>query len=282
MKTVRINKIELPAVGLGTWRLGDLATNHETEVAAIRAGLDQGARVIDTAEMYGEGKAERIVRDAIKGYQRDQLFIIDKVLPTNAGRDQLVKSLDQSLSNVGTDYFDLYLLHWRGNIPLIETVTTMEKMVAQGKIKAWGVSNFDVQDLEELWSLPNGTHCVANQDLYNLDERGIEYDLLPLMRQHQLPLIAYSPLAQGDQLSGKLTTDPLLQELARNHQVSVYQIMLAWTLRNDNVLTIPKSSTPEHTLANWQAGEIEFSASELKALAKRFPRPDHKQPLATI
>lgn len=282
MKSVTINGIELPAVGIGTWNIGDDPQKEAAEVDAIRAGLDHGARVIDTAEMYGNGQSERVVRTAITGYQHDHLFIIDKVLPINAGHPQLEKSLDQSLKNVGTDYFDLYLLHWRGSIPLSETVTEMERMVAKGKIKAWGVSNFDVADLQELWSLPAGKHCVANQDLYNLDERGIEYDLLPLMARHRLPLIAYSPLAQGDHLSGKLAANSLLKEIAANHRVTVYQVMLAWTLRNKNVLTIPKSSSINHALANWTAGEIEFTSAELAALTKEFPRPSHKQPLATI
>lgn len=282
MKTVHINNVELPAVGIGTWNLGDDPNCHDDEVAAIRAGLNRGARVVDTAEMYGEGRSERIVRDAIKGYRRDQLFIIDKVLPTNAGHQRLSTSLEQSLHNVGTDYFDLYLLHWRGTIPLAETVDELEKMVTHGKIRAWGVSNFDVSDLKELWSLPKGHHCVANQDLYNLEERGIEYDLLPLMKKHHLPLIAYSPLAQGDQLSGKLTSDRLLQEIAANHQASVYQVMLAWTIKDSGILTIPKSSSVAHAIANWQAGELNFTPDERAALARRFPRPQKKQPLATI
>ena len=177
MKSVQINGVQLPAVGIGTWNIGDDPAKLNDEVNAIRAGIDRGARVIDTAEMYGNGKAERVAREAINGYQRDNLFIIDKVLPTNASAKQLEHSLDRSLDNVGTDYFDLYLLDWRGPVPLAETINEMEKMVAKCKIKSWGVSNFDVSDLQEMWSLPSGDHCVANQDLYNLDERGIEYDL---------------------------------------------------------------------------------------------------------
>ena len=282
MKSVQINGVQLPAVGIGTWNIGDDPAKLNDEVNAIRAGIDRGARVIDTAEMYGNGKAERVAREAINGYQRDNLFIIDKVLPTNASAKQLEHSLDRSLDNVGTDYFDLYLLHWRGPVPLAETINEMEKMVAKGKIKSWGVSNFDVSDLHEMWSLPSGDHCVANQDLYNLDERGIEYDLLPMMADHRLPLIAYSPLAQGDTISGKLTDNQLLKELAANHQATIYQVMLAWTIRNGNVLTIPKSSSVDHAIANWEAGEIEFTNDELKILAKEFPKPSSKQPLATI
>lgn len=282
MKTVKINGVTLPAIGIGTWNIGDDPKNMTDEVNAIRAGLDRGAQVVDTAEMYGDGRAERVVRAAINGYQRDHLFIIDKVLPNHASHQQLETSLDRSLQNVGTDYFDLYLLHWRGTVPLAETVNEMEKMVAKGKIKSWGVSNFDTADLQELWSLPAGDHCVANQDLYNLDERGIEYDLLPLMKSHHLPLIAYSPLAQGDSLSGKLATNPLLKKIAANHRATVFQVMLAWTIRNGNVLTIPKSGSVDHAVANWTAGQIEFTSTELAALSKSFPRPTQKEPLATI
>ena len=282
MQTIQIGEATLPTVGIGTWHIGDDPQKRPDEIQAIRTAIDGGATVIDTAEMYGMGRAEGVVKEAITGYSRDQLYIIDKVLPENASHRQLERSLDQSLKRVGTDYFDLYLLHWRGAIPLAETVTELEKMVAKGKIRHWGVSNFDVADLHELWQLPAGPHCVANEDLYNLDERGIEFDLLPLMRKHQLPLIAYSPLAQADTISGRLTTDPLLRELATNHQASVYQVMLAWTLRHGNTLAIPKAGTPAHARANIQAGNLTFTADELAALAKRFPTPTSKQPLATL
>lgn len=280
--TVTINQQVLPAVGIGTWNVGDSSTQHDQELAAIRAALDAGAKVIDTAEMYGDGRSEQLVGDAIQPYSRSDLFIIDKVLPSNASKARLEERLDRSLQLVGTDYFDLYLLHWRGSIPLAETVEELERMQAKGKIKSWGVSNFDVADLHELWQLPNGHHCVANEDLYNLDERGIEYDLLPLMKQQKLPLIAYSPLAQADTISGQLATHPLLKEIAVNHQATVYQIMLAWTIRHGDVLTIPKASQAAHAIANVQAGEIEFTPDELAVLEKAFPKPDHKVPLAVI
>jgi diketogulonate reductase-like aldo/keto reductase len=282
MQTVKIGGISLPAVGIGTWHIGDDPQERPTEIKAIQAAIDQGATVIDTAEMYGMGRAESVVKDAISGYQREKLYIIDKVLPENASHRQLEASLDQSLRRVGTDYFDLYLLHWRGSVSLSETVAELEAMVKKGKIRHWGVSNFDVADLHELWQLPDGQNCVANEDLYNLDERGIEFDLIPLMNEHKLPLIAYSPLAQADTISGHLTTDPLLKELAANHQASVYQIMLAWTLRHGNVLSIPKAATPQHARDNIQALDITFTPDELNALSKHFPAPTSKQPLATI
>lgn len=282
MQTITINNAKLPAIGIGTWHMGDNAKLRNDEIKAIQAAINAGAPVIDTAEMYGNGRAEKVVHAAIKSYQRDHLFIIDKVLPGNASHARLEHSLDQSLKRVGTDYFDLYLLHWRGSIPLEETVHEMEAMVKKGKIKSWGVSNFDVSDLEELWRLSVGDHCAANQDLYNLDERGPEFALLPLMKAKHLPFIAYSPLAQGDRISGELTKNPLLKELATNHQASIYQIMLAWTLRNGNVLSIPKAGTPQHAVDNFAALQINFTSDELAALAKEFPAPTKKQPLAVI
>lgn len=282
MQTVTINQRVLPAVGLGTWHMGDDPVKHATEVEALQAGIKAGAQVIDTAEMYGNGRAERLVAEAIKPFKRKDLFIIDKVLPQHASRAQLEKSLDRSLKNVGIDYFDLYLLHWRGQVPLAETVAELERVKQAGKIRAWGVSNFDVADLKELYALPNGDNCTANEDLYNLDRRGIEYDLLAWQKNQGLPLIAYSPVAQGDTLSGRLTTDPTLQKLAAWHHATVYQIMLAWTIRCGNTLTIPQTGNPEHARQNVAAGELEFSDAELLELERAFPSPRQKQPLATI
>lgn len=282
MQTIKINNTSLPVIGIGTWHMGDKIDQRTSEIKAIQASISAGAPVIDTAEMYGNGRAEKVVGEAIAPYAREQLFIIDKVLPENAGKIGLEHSLDQSLRRVGTDYFDLYLLHWRGNIPLSETVSELEQMVQKGKIKSWGVSNFDVADLHELWQIPSGNHCVANEDLYNLDKRGIEFDLLPLMAKSSLPLIAYSPLSQADTITGTLIKDPVLLEIAHNHQASVYQIMLAWTLRNGNVLSIPKAGSPEHAQANFAALNIQFTPDELAALAQQFPTPTRKQPLAVI
>ena len=282
MDTVRLGQTTVPAVGVGTWNIGEKPAKHAEEVKAIQVAIDAGATIIDTAEMYGQGRAEKLTSEAIKPFDRLKLYLIDKVLPQNAGYQRLEKSLDRSLKLMQTDYFDLYLLHWRGGIPLAETVDELVKMQTKGKIRHWGVSNFDVADLEELWALPHGRECVANEDLYNLDQRGIEYDLLPLMRANNLPLIAYSPLSQGDRLSGNLTTNPLLKELAANHQATIYQIMLAWVIRDQHTLAIPKAASPVHARENVEALNISFSTDELEALAKAFPKPQTKEPLATI
>ena len=282
MSTIKLGQITVPAIGVGTWNIGEDPTKHDEEVKAIRTAVDAGATVIDTAEIYGQGRSERITAEALAPYSRENLFLIDKVLPGNASHTKLENSLDRSLRLMQTDYFDLYLLHWRGTVPLAETVEELTKMQEKGKIRHWGVSNFDTADIKELWSLPNGTDCLANENLYNLDERGIEYDLLPLMHQAGMPLIAYSPLSQGDTISGKLTDHPLIKELAHNHHVTVYQIMLAWTIRDHHTLAIPKTASPVHAKENVEALNISFTSDELETLAKAFPKPTTKQPLATI
>lgn len=282
MITVQLGQTTVPAIGVGTWNIGEEPAKHGEEVKAIQTAIDAGATVIDTAEMYGQGRSEKLISEAIKPFDRSKLYLIDKVLPQNASHQRLEKSLDRSLKLMQTDYFDLYLLHWRGGIPLAETVDELVKMQTKGKIRHWGVSNFDVADLEELWALPHGRKCVANEDLYNLDRRGIEYDLLPLMRDNDLPLIAYSPLSQGDRLSGNLAVNPLLKELAANHQATVYQIMLAWVIRDQHTLAIPKAASPVHARENVEALNITFSHDELAALTKAFPKPTHKEPLSVI
>lgn len=282
MKTIQLGQVTVPSIGIGTWHIGEDPTKYDDEVKAIRTAIENGATVIDTAEMYGQGRSEKITAEALEPYSRDKLFLIDKVLPQNANHEKLEKSLDRSLKLMKTDYFNLYLLHWRGAVPLFETVEELTKMQKKGKIRNWGVSNFDTADLKELWSIPNGKNCLANEDLYNLDERGIEYDLLPLMHQLQLPLIAYSPLSQGDTISGKLADHPLIKELAHNHHATVYQIMLAWTIRDHHTLAIPKAANPTHAQENIEALNITFTPDELEALAEVFPQPTTKQPLAVI
>lgn len=279
MKTLKIANRVVPAIGLGTWNMGDHLDTHDQEVAALQAGLNAGARVIDTAEMYGNGNSEKLVGDAIKGYDRDSLFIIDKVLPHNAVPGRLEKSLDRSLNLVGVDYFDLYLYHWRSGESLADMVSEMERVKAEGKIKAWGVSNFDLADMEELMRVKDGTNCAANEDLYNISSRGIEYNLLPWQKQHDIPMIAYTPVAHGDSMGANVTKNPVLQRIAANHKVSVYSVMLAWAIRNPQTLAIPQSSNAVHTEANVKAGSLELNKDEWAALEKEFPKPTSQQPL---
>ncbi|WP_213355878.1 aldo/keto reductase [Enterococcus casseliflavus] len=277
-----LNKQSVLAVGMGTWHMGDDPAKEKAEIDALQAGIKAGAAVIDTAEMYGEGNAETLVGKAILPFTRGDLYLISKVYPWNASADELPKALDRSLARLGTDYLDLYLLHWRGDVPLAETVDALEAAKASGKIRAWGVSNFDVADMEELLRLENGDQCAANQVLYNLGARGIEYDLLPWQAEAEIPVIAYSPIAQGDRLGHHFKNDEVLKELAEAKGCTIFQLLLAWTLRQPHVLAIPQTSDSLHMLQNIEACKIVFSQSELAAIDARFPAPTKKQPLAMI
>lgn len=277
-----LNKQSVLAVGMGTWHMGDDPAKEKAEIDALQAGIKAGAAVIDTAEMYGEGNAETLVGKAIQPFTRGDLYLISKVYPWNASADELPKALDRSLARLGTDYLDLYLLHWRGDVPLAETVDALEAAKASGKIRAWGVSNFDVADMEELLRLENGDQCAANQVLYNLGARGIEYDLLPWQAEAEIPVIAYSPIAQGDRLGHHFKNDEVLKELAEAKGCTIFQLLLAWTLRQPHVLAIPQTSDSLHMLQNIEAAKIVFSKSELAIIDARFPAPTKKQPLAMI
>lgn len=277
-----LNKQSVLAVGMGTWHMGDDPAKEKAEIDALQAGIKVGAAVIDTAEMYGEGNAETLVGKAIQPFTRGDLYLISKVYPWNASADELPKALDRSLTRLGTDYLDLYLLHWRGDVTLAETVDALEAAKASGKIRAWGVSNFDVADMEELLRLENGDQCAANQVLYNLGARGIEYDLLPWQAEAEIPVIAYSPIAQGDRLGHHFKNDEVLKELAEAKGCTIFQLLLAWTLRQPHVLAIPQTSDSLHMLQNIEACKIVFSQSELAAIDARFPAPTKKQPLAMI
>lgn len=280
MKTVTIDQRQLPALGIGTWEMGDDPADFDAEIAAIRAGLDAGLKVIDTAEMYGSGRSESLVGQAIQPYKRSDLYLISKVLPENASAKLMPASLKASLQRLQTDYLDLYLYHWRGSIPLAETVATLQDLKKQGYIRAWGVSNFDIDDMQELWQLPEGQNVAANEDLYNLETRGIEYSLLPWQRQHHLPLIAYSPLGRGPKMGSTMMQNPAVLEVAQKHQASAYQILLAWVTQQQDVLAIPKSSSADHLLANLKSLQIELTPSDLEKLEQSYPKPDHKEPLA--
>ena len=280
MKKVTINNQVLPALGIGTWEIGDDPKLRDEEIAAIRAGLDAGLSVIDTAEMYGNGRSEELVGEAIKPYQRAKIFLISKVLSQNASRSKMRQSLQNSLQRLQTDYLDLYLYHWRGMVPLSETVSELQALQNEGLIRSWGVSNFDIDDMEELWQLPEGQNCVVNEDLYNLETRGIEYSLLPWQREHHVPLIAYSPLGRGPKMGSTMMKNEAVLQVAEEHEASAYQILLAWVMQQPDVLAIPKSSSSKHLLSNLKALDIELTPEDLQILEKAYPKPEHKEPLS--
>ncbi|AVK99536.1 aldo/keto reductase [Pediococcus inopinatus] len=282
MKQVNFKGVNLPAIGIGTWHMGDNLKTYAQEKATILYGLNHGATVIDTAEMYGEGNAETLVGDVLQEFDRQKVFLISKFYPQNATKERMKQALNNSLKRLKTDYLDLYLLHWRGSVPLSETVAGVIDLQKEGKIRHWGVSNFDTADLEELYGLPQGDQVFANEDLYNLANRGIEYDLLPWQRSRQLPLIAYAPIDQGDSRGQKLTQNSVVQKIADVHQVTPMQILLAWTIQSEDVMAIPQTSSIEHMKQNIEAGEIILSDSEMQQIDLQFPGPDSKQPLQMI
>ena len=269
------DRTSVPALGLGTWKMGERSVDAKREIAALAHGVDLGMTLIDTAEMYGNGGAERIVAQAISG-RRDQVFIVSKVYPHNAGAKSAVAACERSLERLATDRIDLYLLHWRGSVPLGETVAAFERLVADGKILRWGVSNFDVADMDELLRLPDGSRCATNQVLYNLSERGIEWRLLAYCRRHSIPIMAYSPVGQGALLKQRK-----LAAVARSLAVTPAQLALAWTLAQAQVIAIPQSGNRAHLTENRAAADLELDAATLAALDAAFPPPAGQTRLAT-
>lgn len=271
----------IPRMGQGTWFMGDKPFNREEEIAALRLGVELGINLIDTAEMYGEGNSELLVGEALRGI-RDEVFLVSKVYPHHADKKRLAISCEESLKRLGTDRLDLYLLHWRGDVPLEETVEGMERLVEQGKIVRWGVSNFDTDDMKELMQIPGAANCATNQVLYHLGSRGIEHDLLPWQRGHRMPIMAYSPLAQAGSLRKGLLENEVVQEIAREHNASPHQILLAWSLREDDIIPIPKASSREHVIENASVALINLSSDDLWKLDDAFPMPSWKIPLDMI
>lgn len=266
----------VPALGQGVWLLGDNPAKRAAELAALRAGISAGMTLLDTAEMYGNGRSEKLVAEAIHGIPRDSLFIVSKVLPSNAGRHKIFDSCDASLRHLGLTYMDLYLLHWRSGVPLSETVACMEELKQQGKIRNWGVSNFDCADMEELWRVPGGDQCAVNQVLYHLGSRGIEYDLLPWQKAHHVPVMAYCPIAQAGELKAHLYTSPAVLKVAQRHEATVTQVLLAFVLRSGMVVAIPRSGSAEHTTENAAADGIELTEEDMAELDAAFPAPTRK------
>jgi diketogulonate reductase-like aldo/keto reductase len=267
---------KVPALGQGTWRMGEDRSRRAEEADALRLGFDLGLTLIDTAEMYGEGGAEEVVAEAVAG-RRDHVFIVSKVYPHNASRRGVIAACERSLKRLKTDRIDLYLLHWRGSEPLAETVGGFETLRQAGKIRHWGVSNFDTDDMKELYALTGGDTCTANQVLYNLRHRGIEHDLLPWQARRKLPTMAYSPLEIGN-----LASAAALGRVAARHGLTTRQAALAWVLRKRDVIAIPKASDPEHVRQNRAALDIALTPEDLAELDKLSPPPTRKAPLAMI
>ncbi|MBK5071840.1 aldo/keto reductase [Budviciaceae bacterium CWB-B4] len=267
---------DVPVFGQGTWFMGERSSDIQREVQTLRHGIERGLSLIDTAEMYADGGAERVVGAAIKGC-RDDVFLVSKVLPGNASAQGTIAACEGSLKRMGTEYIDLYLLHWRGHVPLEETVNALEDLVEQGKIGQWGVSNFDVDDLEELMTIVDNERIATNQVLYNLSRRGIEYDLLPWCRSNSMPVMAYSPIEQA-----RLLEHPALVEVAKRHHATPAQIALAWVLRDHNIITIPKASSVEHMIENIGSLSIHLEHEDYVTLDAAFPPPSRKKPLEML
>lgn len=284
MRTIELPDGEsVPALGQGTWCMGEKKSAHADEVAALRLGIDLGMTLIDTAEMYGEGGAEKVVADAIEG-QRDRVFVVTKVYPHNASRAQLPKACERSLKRLRIDAIDLYLLHWREkNTRLAETVEAFEQLRSAEKIKRWGVSNFDVDDMKELFAIENGSACSANQVLYNLENREIEFDLLPFLtsniepQRSYIPVMAYSPVGHGRGLLGNAT----LKKIAKRHSGTPAQIALAWVLRQLRIIAIPKASNEKHVRDNARSIDVKLTKEDLADLDSEFPPPqsEHELPM---
>ena len=266
----------VPALGQGTWEIGDDAARRDAEQAALARGIDLGMTLIDTAELYGDGRAERLVGEVIAG-RRDEVFLVSKVKPENASEMKMMLACEKSLERLGVDRIDLYLLHWEGRIPLEETVDAFQELVDEGMIARWGVSNLDLRTMERLVDIDGGNDCAANQLLYNLGSRGVEFDLLPWMQARDMPMMAYSPLGRGG-----LLEHPVITAIADRHDASPAQVALAAILRQDGVIAIPKASSVTHVEANAEALEIQFDAEDHAALDKAFPPPTSEQPLDII
>ena len=266
----------VPVLGQGTWKIGDDPAWRDEEQAALARGIDLGLTVIDTAELYGDGRSERLVGEVITG-RREEVFLVSKVRPENASEMKMMLACEKSLERLGVDRIDLYLLHWQGRVPLEETVDAFQELVDEGMIARWGVSNLDLRAMERLVDIDGGADCAANQLLYNLGSRGVEFDLLPWMQARDMPMMAYSPLGRGG-----LLEHPLITDIADRHDASPAQVALAAVLRQDGVIAIPKASTVEHVEANAEALEIRFDAEDLDRLDRAFPPPTKATPLDII
>jgi diketogulonate reductase-like aldo/keto reductase len=282
MTTTDVRRVSLPsgelvpALGQGTWYMAEEPQRRTEEIAALRHGIDLGLTLIDTAEMYAGGAAEELVAEAIAG-RRDEVFLVSKVMPQNATRRGTSSACERSLKRLGTNQLDLYLLHWRGSVPLEETLDAFGELQRAGLIRYWGVSNFDLDSLQELMSLPGGSDVATDQVLYNLTRRGIEHDLLPGCSQRGLPIMAYSPIEQG-----QLANHPVLKAVGAGHAATPAQVALAWVLRQPSVIAIPKSGSPDHVLENRAALDLRLTREDLARLELAFPPPRGPRPLEML
>lgn len=272
-------EIKKDKLGIGTWKMGEISKNRNEEIASIRYALENGIRLIDTAEMYGNGNSEKLIAESIKDFDREKLYLVSKVLPNNAGEKNIFKSCENSLKNLNVDYLDLYLLHWRGSIPFEETIRCMEKLKKEGKIKNWGVSNMDIDDMQELLSIPNGKNCLVNQVLYHLASKGIEYSLKPLTDKNHITTMAYCPIAQGGRLKNQLLSSKSVQELSKKYSISPIQVLLTYMLEKENTISIPKASKLEHMKEIVACRNIHFEKEDILLLDSEYPKPTKKIPL---
>lgn len=272
----------VPQLGQGTWYMGELTGRHKNELEALKTGIGLGMTLLDTAEMYGDGAAERTVGEAIRSLPREKLFLVSKVYPHNADRRRIFHSCEDSLRRMKVQTLDLYLLHWRGRVPLEETVSCMEELIRQGKIKRWGVSNFDTADMEDLWRTPGGQNCAVNQVLYHLGSRGIEFSLLPWMRAHKIPMMAYCPLAQGGRLRKGLLEHPAVREISEKYDITSEQVLLSFVLSHPDIIAIPKAGKPAHVQQNAAAVLYPLDQGDLAKLDAAFPSPDRKMHLDIV
>ena len=266
----------VPVLGQGTWHLAEGRHSRKDELNALRLGIDLGMTLIDTAEMYADGEAEELVGNAIKGH-RENVFLVTKVLPEHATRRGTIAACKRSLRRLQTERIDLYLLHWRVDIPLEETINAFQELVEEEHIRHWGVSNFDVSDMTDLMNIEGGAEVSTDQVLYNLTRRGIEFDLLPWCRQRNIPIMAYSPIEQG-----RLLSHPVVQHIANQHHATPAQVALAWVINKYGVIAIPQAGTPEHVRENHAAARLELTEEDLVKLDRAFPPPRTKRPLEVL
>lgn len=273
---------KVPQLGQGTWYMGEFSGRYKQELEALRMGISMGMTLLDTAEMYGDGAAERTIGEAIRSIPREKLFLVSKVYPHNANRHKIFTSCENTLHRLKVKTLDLYLLHWRGRVPLKETIECMEELKQKGKIKRWGVSNFDTDDLKELWNTPGGQNCAVNQVLYHLGSRGVEYDLLPWMREHKMPMMAYCPLAQAGRLRSGLVNHPAVLKAAQKYGMTGEQVLLAFVLHQPDIIAIPKAGKPSHVQQNAAVSLYPLSEEDFATLDAAFPAPTKKMHLDIV